>query len=334
MLEKFRVPRFIYRIISNLYYKKPEMAELMQIRYPYLKAVVNSGLNEICYQLKVKKIPRLVSLTIEPVNSCNLRCQMCPVNNGMKRKKELMNFDLFKKIIDDNPNLEFILLFLWGEPLLHPKIFEMIEYIAKKGIRPVLTTNSTLFTPKIINKIAKSKLDRITISMDGIKDTYEKIRGVSYAQTEKNVMNLIAARNRTKSAVKIDLTMVITKDSEGNVDSFIKRWKGVVDRIQLQPSIELVDKKLANRNKQDRCRELWRGNLVVLSNGYIVPCCVDYEGVMKIGDAKEKRIVDILNCQPMQKLREDHNRGKFTLACRYCQEYLTSKVRPRYRWVN
>lgn len=332
MLEKIKIPSIVYHLISKYYFKKPEMAELMQARYSNLRAVVNSGLNELAYRLKLKIVPRLVSLTIEPTNICNFRCVMCPVNNGMKRKKGLINFELFKKLIDENPSLEFVLLFHWGEPLLYPKIFEMIEYAGNKGIKPILTTNSSRFTPEIIKKIVNSKLDRITVSMDGIGKTYEKIRGYPFRKVEKNVLDLVRARNKVKSNLKVDLTMVISEKSEENVEAFIAKWKPIVDRLQIQPAMELVNKRPALRAKDDRCRELWRGNLIVHWDGTVVPCCVDFEGVMKLGDANKEKLTDILNAQPMQKLREQHNRGDFKLMCKFCQEYTTPKVKPRFRW--
>lgn len=332
MLEKIKVPEFFYKLISTYYFKKPEMAELMQARYANLRAIVNSGLNEVAYRFKLKKVPRLVSLTIEPTNICNFRCVMCPVNRGMKRKKGLINFELYKKLIDENPTLEFVLLFHWGEPLLYPRIFDMIEYAGQKGIKPILTTNSSRFTKEVLQKIVHSKLDRITVSMDGIGKTYEKIRGYPFAKVEKNVLDLVRARNKAKSRVKIDLTMVISEKSEENVEAFIAKWKKIVDRLQIQPAMELVQKKPALRNKKDRCRELWRGNLIVHWDGTVVPCCVDFEGLMKLGDANKEKLTDILNAEPMQKLRQQHNTGNFKLMCKFCQEYVTSKVKPRFRW--
>lgn len=332
MLEKIKIPPPFYQAISSWYFKKPEMSELMQARYSSLRAVINSGLNEISYRLKLKTVPKLVSLTIEPTNICNFRCTMCPVNRGMKRKKGLINFDLFKKLIDQNPSLEFVLLFHWGEPLLYPRIFEMIEYAGSRGIKPILTTNSSRFTPEIIKKIVNSKLDRITVSMDGIGKTYERIRGYPFKKVQKNVLDLIKARDKAKSKLKVDLTMVISENSEENVDAFIAKWKSIVDRLQIQPAMELVNKKPALRSKEDRCRELWRGNLIVHWDGTVVPCCVDFEGVMKLGDANKEKLIDILNAAPMQKLREQHNNGDFKLMCKFCQEFTTPKVKPRFRW--
>ena len=67
--------------------------------------------------------------------------------------------------------------------------------------------------------------------------------------------------------------MVILKDTEELVDLFKERWSRLVESVTSQPMLTYSE---GQRSK--KCRELWRGNLVVLWDGKVVPCCVDYEG--------------------------------------------------------
>ena len=76
-------------------------------------------------------VKKITSLIIEPTNTCNLRCTFCFVTDGMTRDGGFMDFDLFKKIIDDCTDLEHLCMHNWGEPLLHKDIFRMIEYAKK-----------------------------------------------------------------------------------------------------------------------------------------------------------------------------------------------------------
>ena len=80
-----------------------------------------------------KKKDELVSfpnmIHIEPTNHCNLGCIMCPQPREMQRVKGMMNFDLYKSIIDelkDTP-AEFVYLHQFGESLLHKKITDMVD---------------------------------------------------------------------------------------------------------------------------------------------------------------------------------------------------------------
>jgi len=323
--------RLLIKAIASFYLKRPEVAELIEARYQSWGSMFFSGLNLMSFQLRREKIFRLTSVMLELTNQCNLKCMMCPVNRSMERARGFMSFDLFRRIIDDNPGLEYVLLYNWGEPFLHPDIFKMIEYAADRGIRPNTTSNGTLLTPDMIEKIAASRLDRLTISMDGLPESYEKIRGVSYEKVEQNLTRLIQRRNETKSNVKIDLGLSLFEENEQDVQAFRERWKNRVDRIQIQPRTYMNEGEIPPQARRTRrCDEIWRGNLVVLWDGTVAPCCVDFEGVLAVGDANTQRLRDIVNGPEMRRLRRNLNRGKFVSRCATCVEYSTPIVKPRF----
>src|SRR3990172_1700346 len=85
---------------------------------------------------------------IESTNVCNLSCIMCPNGtSGMKRPKGYMDFELFKRIVNEMaPHVETTTLHIWGEPLLHPKIIDMISYCKAKSLPCEISTNATLLT--------------------------------------------------------------------------------------------------------------------------------------------------------------------------------------------
>ncbi len=112
-----------------------------------------------------KKKDELVSfpnmIHIEPTNHCNLGCIMCPQPREMQRVKGMMNFDLYKSIIDelkDTP-AEFVYLHQFGESLLHKKITDMVDYASENGLQVGMSTNGTLLNEKISERILNSKLD-------------------------------------------------------------------------------------------------------------------------------------------------------------------------------
>jgi MoaA/NifB/PqqE/SkfB family radical SAM enzyme len=135
-----------------------------------------------------KKKDELVSfpnmIHIEPTNHCNLGCIMCPQPREMQRVKGMMNFDLYKSIIDelkDTP-AEFVYLHQFGESLLHKKITDMVDYASENGLQVGMSTNGTLLNEKISERILNSKLDFLTLSLDGAtEESYDKIRpGVGF----------------------------------------------------------------------------------------------------------------------------------------------------------
>ncbi|MDI6795102.1 MAG: radical SAM protein, partial [bacterium] len=118
-------------------------------------------------------------INIEVTNDCNLRCIMCP-GRRMPRPIGYMGMALYRKICDEAVRIgtKSFLLYLSGEPLLHPELPEMVKYAKEAEIGFVgLSTNATLLTGEKARQLLESKIDRMTISLDGVnKATYESLR--------------------------------------------------------------------------------------------------------------------------------------------------------------
>ncbi len=316
----------IYYLVAKYYLKKPEQAEFIKTRCPTIKSLYHTTLNQIFYMAKSTYTPKLTSIQFEVTNKCNLKCKMCPVNNGMKRKKGLMEFTLFKKIIDENPKIDFALMSNWGEPLLHPKIFEMLEYAKKRKIRTFITTNAVLLdNDEKMKKLLMTGVERITISLDGIGDTYTKIRGFDYNIIENRIKRLIELRDEFEFETKIDINMVVMPETEEEVKRFYRKWEGIVDRVQIQPVMTFTKKK-----RETRCKEPWRGNLIVLWDGSVVMCCNDYDGELILGDANHNKLTEIWNGQMIKIMRGLHNEFDFPPLCNNCNEYENKYVNSRF----
>lgn len=316
---------FIHKIIAKFYLKKPEQEEFIKTRYSSADSIIKEGINQIAYLLRLNKSFFITSLQIEVTNKCNLSCTYCPTNNFMKRKKGNIDYNFFKEIINKHSNVKFALLFNWGEPFLHPKIINMIKYIKDKKIKCFITTNSLLLTKKRMIELLRTDIDRITISLDGTKETHEKTRG-QYEKTKRNISELKNLRDKIKSQTKIDLNMVINKKTEKKYKEFKKEWEEIVDKIQIQTEIKF-DKKI---KRKTRCKEPWRGNSIILWDGRVVPCCVDYEGEMNLGDSKKRSLKKIFNSKEAKKLRKEHNKKEFNNICKYCNEYKSKIIDQRF----
>jgi len=322
--EKFI--KLISSLVARFYLNKGELDELIALKSPTLSSMKNAFLNEVYFKLGLSKGYRLTSVNLEVTNHCNLSCLMCPVNQTMKRAQGYMSLALFKKIIDENPQLEFILPFQWGEPLMHPQIFEMIRYASDRGIRSMMTTNGLLLNEENIDKLFRCGLTRLTISLDGVGEIYEKIRNVPYEKVKQNILALLKKRNEEKASLKIDLNMVVFEMTEGAVEDYRKEWAGVVDRVQV---IARLNEK--GRERKTPCRELWRGTMVILWDGRVVPCCADYEANLILGDVNKESLLDIWQGEKMKALRRMHHKRTFGKFCRYCDEYETDLVHSRFR---
>jgi len=274
--------------------------------------------------MEVKKI---TSLIIEPTNTCNLRCTFCFVTEGMTREGGFMDLDLFKKIIDDCPDLEHLCMHNWGEPLLHKDIFKMIEYAKNKGVNyVVMNTNGTLFTDKMIDRIVDSKLDIIRFSIDGSAETFKRVRGVELQNIEQNINKLKNVKEIRRPKLKMGVVFTVEEDTEGDAEDYITHWEKIVDHVRLQP-------KLITSPRTEVCPEPFGkdyGKLVVLWDGRVIPCCVDYNANLTVGSVQNDTIQNLWKNEKMDLLRKQHLNGQFPDTCANCNECESNKTEKRF----
>jgi radical SAM protein with 4Fe4S-binding SPASM domain len=131
-------------------------------------------------------------LQIEPVGQCNLKCQMCPIQfrtDGDNGVLAFIKFDDFRALIEQFPEIKELHLQGLGEPLMHPRFFDMVEFAADRGIKVTTNSNLTLFTRRRAESCVTSGLDTLHVSIDGAtKETYETIRvGSNFEKVLSNV---------------------------------------------------------------------------------------------------------------------------------------------------
>ena len=131
--------------------------------------------------------------------TCNLKCRHCYMDSDAKKYSNELSTAEAKKFIDDLANFKVpVILFSGGEPLIREDFFELAEYAAKKNIRPTLSTNGTLITKKIAEKIKNIGVGYVGISLDGLKNVNDKFRGVdgAYQKAMQGIENCVAVGQR------------------------------------------------------------------------------------------------------------------------------------------
>jgi MoaA/NifB/PqqE/SkfB family radical SAM enzyme len=145
-------------------------------------------------------------LQVEPVGQCNLRCQMCPIqfrrDGPPHGPPAFMDFDVFTRLLDQIPELEELQLQGLGEPMMHPRFFDMVAYASARGIRVGTNTNLTLLNARRAELCVTSGLADLHASVDGATaETYERIRvRARFDRIIANLEGLVAARRRLGSA--------------------------------------------------------------------------------------------------------------------------------------
>jgi MoaA/NifB/PqqE/SkfB family radical SAM enzyme len=139
-------------------------------------------------------------LQVEPVGQCNLRCQMCSLQFRQDGPPwgppAFMAFEVFTRILDEFAGLEHLHLQGLGEPTMHPRFFDMVEYAAHRGIRVTTNSNMTLVNARRAERLVHSGLDTLHASIDAADaETFERIRpGAHFDRVLDNVRGVVSAR--------------------------------------------------------------------------------------------------------------------------------------------
>jgi MoaA/NifB/PqqE/SkfB family radical SAM enzyme len=147
-------------------------------------------------------------IQIEPTSKCNFHCGFC---SGRAMDQSNLTLAKFKEVVNKFPSVSHIELQGEGEPLLHPKLFEMIHYANNKSIKISLITNGSLLARNNnIEKILECKIDSIRISLESPKaEDFLRIRGGDINEVIKGIKMLISARN-VRNALSPSLGLAVT----------------------------------------------------------------------------------------------------------------------------
>tara|TARA_Y100000590_G_C15713317_1_gene1011037 strand:+ start:643 stop:2013 length:1371 start_codon:yes stop_codon:yes gene_type:complete len=243
---------YIYKKSKNL---NPETSskilEEFKKRYiDYRKGWVNASNNYIAqdnFEEHVKHLSNPLSIDIETAAICDLACPQCSREYVITPDK-LMTFDFYKKIINEvsQLNIPSIKLNWRGEPLLNPRIHELVDYAKQKGILEVsINTNAVTLDEKKSKQLIESGLDVILFSFDGgSKETYEKFRPGRFNKNKfenvyKNIKNFYRIREEMGSKFPISkIQMILTKETRTETDNFFKLFDNVVDDVTVIPYSE------------------------------------------------------------------------------------------------
>ena len=163
-------------------------------------------------------------LQVEPVGQCNLRCRMCPVQFRQDGPPfgppAFMDFDLFARLLDEFADLEELQLQGLGEPMMHPRFFDMVRLAVARGIHVGTNSNLTLLNAKRAEQCVTTGLAELHASIDGATaETYEEIRvRAHFERITANLEGLVEAKRRLGSETpKIRIVVVAMRR---NLDEF------------------------------------------------------------------------------------------------------------------
>ena len=256
---------------------------------------------------------------IEITNNCNLDCSFCIKN---KREKLFIDINDFKTILNKLKGYTTYLYFhIMGEPLLHPHINELIN-IASAEFNINITTNG-YFIDKIINN---KNIRQINISLHSFDSKY--LNG--FDDYLKNIFNTVDKLIVNNTIINYRLWV----DSVYK-DRFINKLQDkykvkinsnkvkLADNIYFEMEEEFRWPTLDNEyySEVGSCRAL-RDHIGILVDGTLVPCCLDSEGIINLGNIYKNEINDIINSDLFKEMKKGFlNNKKVHDLCKKCNFY-------------
>lgn len=275
---------------------------------------------------RVSKFPSHVDIEIASI--CDLNCPMCYTTTDEFKKivdKGLMNFKLFKKLIDEcaKHNLYSIRLSIRGEPFLHPDIIEMLEYAKEKGIKEVSTlTHGGRIDEEKFRKLVSLGLDWLTISFDGIGETYEKIRApLKFQDMVDKIARFKEIKKEMKSVKPVIKIQTVWPAIKDNPDEFYNIFDPITDQVVSNPIIDYLNKDTDILYEENfTCPRLWE-RLCIGANGSVMLCPNDELESYVVGDVNNETIYDVWHGAKLEKAREiqiRHAGVKELPPCKHC----------------
>lgn len=256
---------------------------------------------------------------LEITNNCNLNCDFCIKN---KRKQQFITINEFNTILDKiKPYTNYLYFHILGEPLMHPKINELISNAKEKEFNVNITTNGYL-----IKRIKDNKnIRQVNISLHSFNDKYN----ISLDNYLNDIFNTIDALIKNKTYISLRLWVknkynneIIAKinehyhtDIKENIDNF-----KINSYLFINNFHEFIWPDLNNDTylENGTCYAL-KDHIGILVDGTIVPCCLDTVGNINLGNIYKDNLEDVINSKRYKNILEGFkNHKKCEELCKHC----------------
>lgn len=262
---------------------------------------------------------------VEITNICNMHCSFC---HGHSRQPRQMRPEEFSMVLDRLAgHTQYIYYHLMGEPLTHPDLPAFLSLAGKRGFRSVLTTNGTLLDRYGAALIAAG-LHKVNISLHSFEEGEEaahrkyiqKVADFARLAGEAGVLVSFRLWNNGCDGGHNETALACLKDFLPGDWTENTRGYRIRDRVFLEWGDRFVwpDVNAPDEGEKVFCYGL-RDHFGILCDGTVVPCCLDSDGVINLGNIFRQELSEILESPRAKAIREGFsNRKAAEDLCRRC----------------
>lgn len=272
------------------------------------------------------EIMKLKKAYLEISNVCNLACAFCP---GTRREKRFMSREEFAFLAGRlRPHVDYLYFHLMGEPLLHPLLGSFLQTAGELGFKVILTTNGTLLDRTEELLLKAPALHKINISLQ----SFEANRGgelkaylsacASFAEKAAERGKLVELRLWNSKGLDRLNGEILARLEERFPQPWEKSRNGLRlrERVWLEPGekFDWPDMELGDLGDKLFCYGL-RDQIGILCDGTVVPCCLDHEGDIALGNLFEMPLEEIMSTKRARELYDGFSRRQAVEPlCRKC----------------
>ena len=240
---------------------------------------------------------------VEITNSCNMSCSFC---HGTKRAPRRMSREEFSLVCERLHGVtEYIYYHLMGEPLTHAELCDFIGIATEHGYKSAITTNGTLLGRRGDDLIA-SGVYKVSISLhsfeEGSTEDFNSYLDSCFdfarRASESGVLTVFRLWNRGHDGGKNDYIIDRMKQALDGEWRWSARGARIRDKLHLEWGDRFAwpDKDAEDMGDNVFCYGL-KDHFGILSDGSVVPCCLDADGEITLGNIFEENVVDILKSE-------------------------------------
>ena len=260
-------------------------------------------------------------IQVETFLGCNARCTMCTIHDWARPHGQMADavFDrIVEQAADFTDHLAVMSLYMDGEPLMDAAMEARITQCKAAGLGNVgFSTNGSLLRPKRVAPLLDAGLDWVNFSFDTMDpEVYEATRvRLKFDSVYDNIRTFIEARNAGGYATKVILRYLETENPPppDGFEIYKRTWSNL-----LRPEDEIQYSEVHNWGSAEGplqvdgtvpCDYVF-DNMIILRDGTVPLCCVDYNAEYIFGNVMEDGILDIWNSNAFLQVREQHRSGR------------------------
>lgn len=276
---------------------------------------------------------------IEITNICNLSCDFCPTT---VRKPEFMSIALFHKILKQiKAHTDYIYLHVKGEPLLHPELDKLLDLCGEEGFKVNLTTNGTMINKLKDTLLSKPALRQINFSLhsfdgnEGALNKEEYLGNILSFAKEALLKTEFIIALRLWNYEEDNLTGIESKKNDMMLAAIEKEFNiqdRIAEKVLPYRGVKISERLYLNQDRQFQWPDLQeneddgkgfcyglRNQIAILVDGTVVPCCLDGEGIIALGDINTANFTEIIEGERARNMMEGFSRREAVEElCRKC----------------